>query len=398
MKRQSFGRLAHPLGACVLVLLASATYPVPASAEEAERGWFGVITDLLKRPEGAPVDVPLRKTAPPQPEVAPGAPRGEKEAAAPPPPPSTAQTPETAAPAPEVQTREPSASAALPARLEGAVLAHVDRAVRDLTAEIRLLRDALGAQDAPPEAPPLEDRAPVHLYVKTLEVLAKVTTSQRRLGVSPGGTVVAPFRDIDAADVLVNVEHARNELAKLKSYAGVERSIAPAALEPAPAPTRVYKRLADASFLLDALRGGPLAGDDVYYHTVAALGDVALISSKLGAAAGRRPPRTQAARTPVAVAQLLLRAIYKAVNLQTRLGMNASIAPAVRLAHATPAHAYDMTNLLLAELARIKLHLGVDAARPEPPAPPTEPGLDHAFAVVQRIVSSLDALSQATSD
>ena len=306
-----------------------------------------------------------------------------------------AQTPE---PSPVVQPPEPSAPATLPARIEGAELAHVDRAVRDLAAEVRLLRDALGARDTPHEAAPLEDRTPVHLYVKTLEVIAKVTASQRRLGVSPGGTVQAPFKDIDAADVLVNVEHARNELARLTTHAGVERAIVPAALEPAPAPSLVYKRLADASFQLDGLRGGPLTGADVYHHAASALGDVALIAAKLGAAARRAPPRAQAARTPIAVAQLLLRATYKAVSLQTRLGMDASIAPAVSLAHATPGHAYDITNLLLAELARIKLHLGVDEARPEFPEPPAEPGLDHAFAVVQLVVSNLDAASQAASD
>ena len=454
MKRQSFTRPARSLGAGVLVLLASATCPIPASAEEDDRGWFGVITDLLKRPEGAPVDVPLRKSGrseSPAPAAAPDALREENEAP-PPPPSSTAQTPapepspaaqapepappvqtteaqtaepaiesqasepasapqtietqtpeptsvaQTPEPSPVVQPPEPSAPATLPARVEGAELAHVDRAVRDLAAEVRLLRDALGARDTPHEAAPLEDRTPVHLYVKTLEVIAKVTASQRRLGVSPGGTVQAPFKDIDAADVLVNVEHARNELARLTTHAGVERAIVPAALEPAPAPSLVYKRLADASFLLDALRGGPLTGADVYHHSASALGDVALIAAKLGAAAGRAPPRAQAARTPIAVAQLLLRATYKAVSLQTRLGMDASIAPAVSLAHATPGHAYDMTNLLLAELARIKLHLGVDEARPEFPEPPAEPGLDHAFAVVQLIVSNLDAASQAASD
>ena len=114
MKRQSFTRPARSLGAGVLVLLASATCPIPASAEEDDRGWFGVITDLLKRPEGAPVDVPLRKSGrseSPSPAAAPDTLREENEASPPPPPSSTAQTP-APEPSPAAQAPEPCAPGA----------------------------------------------------------------------------------------------------------------------------------------------------------------------------------------------------------------------------------------------------------------------------------------------
>ena len=380
MRGHSRVRMARPLRAGVLALLTIAACPAPVSADDAEGGWFDFISDLFKRPEGAPVDVPLRKDDGAQPPASadPSAAREDLETAPPSPPPPPAQKPE---------------------RREGTTLAHVYRAVQDLIAEIRLLRGASQAGDAPAEAELLEDRAPVHVYVKTLEVLAKVTQIQRRLGVPAGGEVRTPFRAVDAADILVNVELARNELERVKAHQGVEQAIVPAAPASATTPSHVYRSLAQASFLLDALRGQPLGPADVYRHATSALDEVALIAGRLGAVAGGEPPAVQGAKTPVDVAQQLLRAIHMAVNLQTRLHMDASRAPSVSLVRATPSQAYDMTNLLLAELVRIKAHLGIEEARPKRPAPPADDkGLEDAFAVVRLIVGNLDALSRAVED
>ena len=285
----------------------------------------------------------------------------------------------------------------LPARIEGAGLAQVARAVEDLVAEIALLREAPG-DDAPvSDAEPLEERAPVHLYVKTLEVLAKVTHAQRRLGVPAGPAVRIPSRPIDAPDVLRLVEHALGEVRRVKAHTGVERAIAPAAPGLAGAPPALHRRLAHASFLLDALRGGPLTSADVHRHALGALDEVALVAERFGVAVTHEPPPAQAETTPVEVAQQLLRAAFKAVNLQRRLDMDASRAPAVHLERADPARNYDLVNGLLAEIARIKWHLGIDAAPPERPAPPPGAGAAEAFAVARSIVAHLDRLSEAAA-
>ena len=269
------------------------------------------------------------------------------------------------------------------------------RAVEDLVAEIALLREATG-EDAPvPEAEPLDDRAPVHLYVKALEVLGKVTHAQRRLGVPAGPPARIPFKTIDAPDVLDLVEHALGEVRRVKAHAGVERDSAPAAPESAGAPSALYRRLAHASFLLDALRGGPLTSADVHRHALGALDEVALIAGRLGVSVALEPQPALAGKTAVEVAQQLLRAAFKAVNLQRRLDMDASRPPAVRLEGANPARNYDLVNLLLAELARIKWHLGIDAAPPERPTPPASAGAGGAFAVAQSMVAQLDRLSEA---
>ena len=413
-------RVSPALRAGVLALLASAACTAPVGADDGEGGWLDFLSDLLERPEGAPLEVPLRKKrgrpeAPPAHEAEGGTPGeppvheaerstpGEPSApvaeggapAEPPAPVAVADAP--AEPAPAANPPSPSPPAELPARIEGAGIAHVARAVEDLVAEIALLREATG-DDAPvPDAEPLDDRAPVHLYVKALEVLGKVTHVQRRLGVPAGATVRIPFRPIDAPDVLGLVEHALGEVRRVKAHAGVERAIAPAAPESAGAPAALYRRLAHASFLLDALRGGPLTSADVHRHALGALDEVALIGERLGVSVGLEPPPAQAGKTPVEVAQQLLRAAFKAVNLQRRLDMDASRAPAVRLEHSDPARNHDLVNLLLAELARIKWHLGIDAAPPERPAPPAGAGAGDAFAVAQSMVAQIDRLSEAAA-
>ena len=382
--RRLRSRIARRLGAGVLALAAGAACPPSAhAAEEDGRGWFDAVVDFLTRPEGAPVEVPLRKqTGPeaPPPAAAPDA--------VPP------EAPETEAPPP------PAPSPAPPERLEGATLADVHRAVEGLVADILLLRAASGADDAPPEAPLLEDRAPVHVYVKTLEVWGRVAEAQRRLELPAGAVGRIPPEPVDAPGLLVAVEHVREALAAVAAHAGVEPGAVPAGAEPgaAPTPSALYRRLAHASVLLDALAGGPLSSGDVHRQALAALGEVAAIAGALGVTLDPEALPVKGPKRPLDVAQQLLRALYKAVNLQARLHMDASRVPSLSLERASPPGNHDLLNLLRAELARIAWHLGVAGAPPERPAPAEGASADAAFAAAQAIVRTLDRLAEAAPE
>ena len=383
VRHASRNQIARRLGAGVLALAAGAACPPSAhAAEEDGRGWFDAVVDFLTRPEGAPVEVPLRKQA--GPEASP------PEAA----PPDTAQAPETEASPP------PALPGAAPERLEGATLADVHRAVEGLVADITLLRAASGADGAPPEAPLLEDRAPVHVYVKTLEVWGRVAEAQRRLELPAGAVGRIPPEPVDAPGLLGAVEHVRAALAAVAAHAGVEPGAVPAAAEPgaAPTPSALYRRLAHASGLLDALAGGPLSSGDVHRQALAALGEVAAIAGALGVTLDPEPLPVKGPKRPLDVAQQLLRALYKAVNLQARLHMDASRVPGLSLERASPPGNHDLLNLLRAELARIAWHLGVAGAPPERPAPAEGAGADAAFAAAQAIVRTLDRLAEAAPE
>ena len=227
MNGRPAGRIARALRAGALALLTSAAYPAPAGAEEREGRWFDFLSDLFKRPEGAPLEVPLRKRGS---EETPPPSEAEADAPEEPPMPVAETDAPGEPPAANPPQPPPSPPAELPPRIESAGLAQVARAVEDLVAEITLLREASG-DDAPvPDAEPLDDRAPVHLYVKTLEVLAKVTHAQHRLGVPAGAAVGIPFNPIDAPDVLGLVEHALGEVRRVKAHRGVEHDIPPAVI------------------------------------------------------------------------------------------------------------------------------------------------------------------------
>ena len=274
---------------------------------------------------------------------------------------------------------------------------HVFQAVQNLIAEIDILREELGVYDYPPEAELQDDRAPVHVYVKTLELSAKLSAVQRRFGVpaTPMGQV--PFKEIVAGDVLANVESILVEVRKIKSQMVIERQIEPAPLVGGKTASMVYKSLADASFLLDGLRGQPLTPDDVFRNATFVLDELELIAAKLRVPLETGVPAVEGSKTATDVAQQVLRAIYKVINLETRLGMDASGVPSLTLVRVTPSEVYDATNMLLAELARIKLHLDINVPRDQGPEPRGKKPVD-VFALALLIVRNLDLMSEAAAN
>ena len=253
-------------------------------------------------------------------------------------------------------------------------------------------RDELGVSDYPPQAELQDDRSPVHVYAKTLEVLSKVARAQRRFGVPEAQSRRIPFKEVDSGDVLANVEYITDEITKIKTQLLIEREIEPAALVGGFSPSFVYKNLADASFLLDGLGGRPLTPNDVYKNCTFILEELGLIASELGISLDLELPEVAEEKRPKEVAQQVLRATYKVINLQTALGMDASGVPSLTLVRVTPSEVFDSTNMLLAEIARIKFHLGVDEQRASSPEPSGKRPRD-SFARVLGIIKNLDRLS-----
>ena len=277
---------------------------------------------------------------------------------------------------------------------QGATPSDVFREVQDLIAEIVILRDELGVYDYPPEAEPQEDRAPVHVYAKTLEVLSKVVRIQRRFGVPAAQAAQIPFKEVNSADVFANVDYIIGELRKIKTQMVINREIEPAAFVGDKTPSLVYKSLADASFMLDGLRGQPLTPDDVYQNCEDILAEMELVAAKLGVSLDLELPEIEETKRSKDVAQQVLRATYKVINLQTRLSMDASGVPSLTLVRVTPSEVFDSTNMLLAEMARVKFHLGIDVPRDDRPEPKGKRPSD-VFALVLGIIRNLDRMSAA---
>ena len=273
---------------------------------------------------------------------------------------------------------------------------HVYQAAQDLISEIHLLRDAMGVVDFPPEAEPQEDRAPVHVYAKSVEVMEKITRSQRRLGMTPGKVGQIPVKKILPKDVLGSVQAAIREIHRTKAQLVIEDQITPSAFEGGKTPSFVYKALGDASFLLDGLVGRAISPSDVYTRVQHIHDELELIAAKLKVTLDLEQPAVEGRKRPQDVAQQVLRATFKTINLETRLGMDASGVPSMTLVRVTPAEVYEATGILLAEMVRIKAHLGINLPRDERRNARNKRPTD-VFAQVLLVIRNLDHLAQAAA-
>ena len=289
-----------------------------------------------------------------------------------------------------------AASGAAPAQTAAGDVtpSHVYQATSDLIAEIELVRDGIGVTVYPVEAEPVEDRAPIHVYAKSIEVAEKIAASQKRLGMKPAKIGQIPVKHIEPKDVFGSVQHNIAEVRRMKSQLVIEDEIAPAPLEGGKTPSDVYQHLGDASFLLDGLVGHPTDPNDVHTHLVYLHDEMELIAAKLKVALELDPPVVDGRKRMKEVAQQVLRATFKVVNLQTRLGMDASGVPQMTLVRVSPAEVFEATNILLAEMVRIKAHLGIDLPRVEH-APSRNKKPNDVFAQTLLLIRNLDTLTKA---
>ena len=304
-----------------------------------------------------------------------------------------------AAPAQAPEPAAPEATSAPDA--EPATLGDVHAAVRDAIAEIALLRAAtgVGAAPAPREgAAPREDVTPAHVHARALEVLGKTARSARRLGMVAAHTSRPPVTGFAPDDLHRAVRAIVGELRRIKRQLVVEAAIEPAGADAGATPPSLDAELAHASALLDALVGRPPSLNDVMGCVARIHDELRAVAAALGAALpGDAPAPAAAGGDAGDVAQQLLRAAYKAIALQTALGMEASGVPAVALEGATPADALDAATALLGEVLRIRAHLG---AGPAPPAARSGEGgpPGDAYAGARLAVAQLDAMMRAAGD
>ena len=280
------------------------------------------------------------------------------------------------------------------AQAAGATPSHVYQATSDLISEIEILRDAMGVTVYPVEAEPAEDRSPIHMYAKSLEVLEKISAAQKRMGMNPAPIGQIPVKEITAKDVYNSVQNNLAEARRMKAQLVIEDEIVPEPLEGGKTASAVYEHLGDASFLLDGLVGHPTDPNDVHTHMVYLHDEMELVAAKLKVALELEPPAVNGRKRMKEVAQQVLRATFKVINLQTRLGMDASGVPQMALVRVSPAQVFEATNILLAEMVRIKAHLGIDLPRVEH-APSRNKKPQDVFAQTLLFIRNLDALAKA---
>ena len=265
-----------------------------------------------------------------------------------------------------------------------------------LQGEIGILRRELGVDDFPARAEPQANRRLVHVYVKSMEVMSKVAAAQRRLGIAESSVPDLPVDEISSDDVLAALQDALAGVRRIKTQLVIETEAVPAFGSGPQTLSSAYKNLADASVRLDALVGRVTTPADVQRNLGAVIEDMNLIAARLQVALDVDPPEVDGAKESVDVAQQALRASYKIVLLQGRLGMDPSAVPTLTMVRVTPSEAYDLTGVLRAELARIKWHLGINVPSTEGAPPPIlSQNANDVFARMLLVVRNLEQLTAA---
>ena len=276
-------------------------------------------------------------------------------------------------------------------------LSHVYQATRDMIAEIEILRKATGVVDAPRELALRNDQAPVYAYAKSLEVMEKTARAQKRLGMIPVEIGNIPVKRITPEDLHRRVQAIIEQLRRIKRQLVVRDRIRPVPLAGGKTPSLVYKNLGDASYLLDGLVGRLPTPNDVHVHVLHIQGELKPIAARLKASLDSGPPSVEGDKEPKEVAQQVLRATYKAINLQSRLGMDASSVPNLALVDVTPSEVLDATGLLLAEIARIKVHLDIQSPPADRPESRRMQSAD-VFGQVLLIIRNLEIMTRAAGN
>lgn len=249
------------------------------------------------------------------------------------------------------------------------------RMTEEIAAEIRLLRAELGVEDIPVEAELLVGPGPPHLYVKGLEIMMKITLVQRRFDFDAPDASSLPKGNITDQNVLAFMDELLRALREVKVVMGTDRNIEAVPLESDRAHasgrtySMVYKRLADASFLMDGLVGQALTARDVFHNLVRASDLISLMAPKLGATLALHLPIVEGEKSATDVEQQIVLAIRKAVALQSRMGMKASTVAERSMVRVSPSDNYDAANNLIAELLRIGFHLNIEGFSTERPVP-----------------------------
>ena len=236
---------------------------------------------------------------------------------------------------------------------------HVYQAVLDLIAEVVILRHAVGVSDAPGEAVIREGSLPVHVYAKSMEVMEKVARLQTRLNLTPMEVGRIPVKYITPLDVYHNVQKTVGELRVLKQQLAINSEILPVPYSDGRRNSLVYKKLGDASLLLDSLVGGPTGIRDIHVRVFMIHQELRPIADRLNVALETVLPEVERNRQTQEIAQQLLRCLYKVMEFQSALGIGTSSISNFSIERATPSQVFDATNILLAEVARIRFHMNI---------------------------------------
>jgi len=246
---------------------------------------------------------------------------------------------------------------------EGISPSHVYQNTQRLIAEIELIRNKLGVQDKPRHPGVQVKKKPIHVYAKALEVMEKVARAQARQGLKKAEVGGIPIRKISPTEVFAISERILAELHRLKQKLNITKTISEPQFVAGKRPSDVYETMWRASYLLDGV-AGEIEPSFVFRNARLILAELGQISDKLGTAKLIKLPEVIAGKKPRDVNLQSFKNMHLLARLQRKLNIEPLRAPSFPSGKITPSDVYYTTNILLAELVRIKVALGINTPRP----------------------------------
>ena len=236
---------------------------------------------------------------------------------------------------------------------------HVHQQARLLVAEVRVLRSALTA-DTPARDPGLQTKkSPLHVYSKSLELLEKISRTQTKLGMPPVEVGALPeVKKVTPTQVYESMQRILSELRRIKKEKGIETTVSMPEFEPGKLPSDVYEEVWRASYLMDSLAGS-IDPSSVYRNAQLLLQELAVVANATGATLPQDKPELDSRARPEDANIEAFKNLYRVAAVQRRFNMPPIHVPDFPEGDISPSDVYDTTNMLRAELHRIRLHLDV---------------------------------------
>ncbi len=207
-------------------------------------------------------------------------------------------------------------------------------------------------------------KLPIHALSKSGEVREKVARIQQEFGLTPLTDQKVPLRKVGPGDVLQSLEESYQALRQIAEKRGMNGQVATAPFQSGKTPSQVYEIVWKASYALDAL-AGKINPSKVYRNTEEILSELSMITDHFSLPVGQSPPPLLNGKRPLHVNIAAFRNLHQLVALQKKLGMKRARVDSFPEGKISPAEVYDTTNMLKAELVRIRLFLGITTPQQE---------------------------------
>ncbi len=274
---------------------------------------------------------------------------------------------------------------------------HIYQVTEDILSEIDILRESIGVDDEPKEPEPQRSKSPIHVYSKGLEVLEKISKAERKLGMFPTEVGEIPLREIKPEDALEITKKILLQLQSMKEQLYIKDQIEAAQIVGGKMYAQVYENLWLASYMLDGLTP-PIKSKDVFRNLQYLENELRLIATNLGVSPELKAPDVKGRKRLKEVGQQALLALYKVSDLENRFsGMTAASVPNITLVRISSSDIYDLTNILMAEMVRIKVHLKIDLPRGSQPTP-GRVRTNEVFAQMRLVVINLEKIIKVVAE